>query len=350
MTERMAISYVLPLRTEDNETVAELAAYLKDLASVVEEVLVVDGSSPLALADHQSRFSPTVTVVPPQQWTLMGKVGNVMTGVRLAAHDRVIIADDDVRFTADQLAHVAAALDEAEIVRPQNYFDPLPWHARFDTARTLLNRVTGGDWPGTLAVRRSFLLRVGGYSGDVLFENLELVRTVRAAGGRERLLLDLIVRRVPPTASHFRGQQVRQAYDELARPARLAVFLAVLPAVTWACLTRKEGALAGGAVLVMAAAEAGRRRAGGSTVFPGSSSVVAPIWLLWRSGCAWCALGARARGGVRYRDTRFQRAATPARELRRRYSSAKRKMGNTPPVELVDEGGEHVGTASVRVQ
>jgi hypothetical protein len=189
-----------------------------------------------------------------------------------------------------------------------------------------LNRVTGGDWPGTLALRRSFLLRVGGYSGDVLFENLELVRTVRAAGGRERLLLDLIVRRLPPTTAHFRSQQIRQAYDELARPARLCVFLGVLSAVTWACLIRNKGAVVGGAAIVMAAAETGRRRAGGATVFPASSSVLAPIWLLWRSGCAWCALGARAGGGARYRGTRFPRAATPARELRRRY--------------LVDQGRE----------
>ena len=117
----MAISYVLPLRTSDNAPMEELGSYLKDLATIVEEVLVVDGSSPHALAAHQSRFGPSVTVVPPQQLTLMGKVGNVMTGVRLATYERVIVADDDVRYTAGQLARVAAALDEAEIVRPQNY-------------------------------------------------------------------------------------------------------------------------------------------------------------------------------------------------------------------------------------
>ena len=121
----------------------------------------------------------------------MGKVNGVVTGVRECSHERVVIADDDVRYDAAALRRVVALLDEADLVRPQNYFDPLPWHARWDTARSLLNRVfTGdpafpvGDFPGTLAVRRSAFLASGAYDGDALFENLELMRTIRAAGGR----------------------------------------------------------------------------------------------------------------------------------------------------------------------
>ncbi len=107
----------------------------------------------------------------------------------------------------------------------------MPWHARWDTGRILLNRLTGGDWPGTLAVRRSILRATGGYDGRAMFENLELVRTVIAAGGHERVLLDAFVVRRPATTRHFWSQRVRQAYDELARPARLSVQLVVLPTV-----------------------------------------------------------------------------------------------------------------------
>ena len=62
-----------------------------------------------------------------------------------------------------------------------------------------------------------------------MFENLELVRTVVAAGGREATLYDLFVPRRPSTAGHFWSQRVRQAYDEIARPGRMAVQLALLP-------------------------------------------------------------------------------------------------------------------------
>ncbi len=90
-------------------------------------------------------------------------------------------------------------------MRPQNYFSRLPWHARWDTARTLLNRSLGRDYPGTLAVRRSRMLAMGLYDGDVLFENLELIRTVRAHGGSTVAPLDLYVARVPPSAGTLLG-------------------------------------------------------------------------------------------------------------------------------------------------
>lgn len=312
----MTLTYLVPLRTADGEDVSDLAAYLRTIVEQAE-VLVVDGSSPAEIARHRAAFGPCVCVLPPEHHTTMGKVGNVLTGLRRARHDRVVIADDDVRYTAGQLAEVARLLERAEVVRPQNYFTPLPWHARVDAARTLLARVSGGDWPGTLGVRRQAVLDAGGYAGDVMFENLELVRTVLAAGGREHLALDLLVARRPPTTAHFARQQVRQAYDELARPGRLLVSLVVLPAAVTTARQRRLRALTAGALAVAAAAETGRRRAGGRTVFPASASLLAPAWVLWRSACSWAALAAWVRGGVKYRDVRIRRAATPARVLRR---------------------------------
>jgi hypothetical protein len=309
------VTYVLPLRTDDGDDVAELAGYLRMVAGHAE-VLVVDGSSPAETARHRDEFGPRVRVLATERHTQMGKVGNVLTGLRHAGHDRVVIADDDVRYTLPQLLEVVRRLDTAEVVRPQNYFSPLPWHARVDTARTLLARVTGGDWPGTLAVRRAAVLDAGGYAGDVMFENLELVRTLRAAGGREHLALDLLIARRPPTSAHFARQQVRQAYDELARPFRLFVSLAVVPATVVALGRRQRCAVVTAALATVVAAETGRRRAGGRRVYPMSSVLLAPAWLCWRSLCSWAAVVARLRGGVKYRGTRIRRAATPMRELR----------------------------------
>ena len=255
-------------------------------------------------------------VIPTEHRTVMGKVGNVITGLEHARYEHVVIADDDVRYTVPQLRHVRRLLDYSDVVRPQNYFSPLPWHARIDTARILLARMTGGDWPGTLGVRRSAVLGGGGYAGDVMFENLELVRTIVAAGGREHVALDLLVARRPPTTGHFARQQVRQAYDELARPARLGSSLVLLPLVALGVLRGHRVTVAAGVVVAAAIAEAGRRRAGGRDAFPASSSLLAGPWLLWRSACSWGAVGARVRGGVKYRGTRLKRAATPTRQLR----------------------------------
>ncbi len=203
-----------------------------------------------------------------------------------------------------------ARLDHADLVRPQNVFQPAPWHARWDTGRILLNRAFGDDYPGTLALRRGLLLSAGGYDGDVLFENLELIRTIRAVGGRELSAPDIVVPRRPPTARHFLGQRIRQAYDDFAQPGRLVAELLILP-VAVALTTSRPRALPGLAAVVVAVAEAGRRRHGGRTVFPPTAALWAPLWMLERGVCVWAAVWMRLRGGVRYSDGRLKRAATP---------------------------------------
>ena len=333
----IAASYIMPIRrgTKAKDT-AEFWAYLRILTTHVREVILVDGSPPEVFNVHAAalRGAPVQHVpVYPELVTPMGKVGGVLTGLRLASHERVVIADDDIRYTSDALARVVALLEGYHVVRPQNYFDPLPWHARYDTARTLLNRLFGGDWPGTLGVRRSALRVTGGYDGGAMFENLELVRTVRAVGGTEAVPLDLFVPRRPPTARHFFSQRVRQAYDELARPLRFGLFLAMLPLATalatrecWAAL----GVAAGASVVL---AEAGRRRGGGAAVFPATASLLTPVWLMERATCAWLALGARLfLGGIPYGGSVLRLAATPLKELRRRHGAAVLVGREVPPV------------------
>ena len=197
------VSYVLPLRRDGGAPPEELSSYLGWLAERLD-VVVVDGSSPADFDAHAAAWAGLGLrhVRPDPDVKVMNKkVAGVLTGLRLAGGGRVIIADDDVRYDGATLRRVVGLLDDAELVRPQNFFDPCPWHARWDSSRTLLNRALGGDYPGTLAVRRAAVPE--GYDGDVLFENLELIRTVRARGGRVVTPLDCYVRRLPCSARHF---------------------------------------------------------------------------------------------------------------------------------------------------
>lgn len=326
------MTYVLPLRS-DEPAGAELVEYVRWL-SLRCETIVVDGSPPDIFAANTDTWGDSAIHVPPSPFlaTPMGKVGGVLTGIELATHDRVIIGDDDVRYDASGLSRMCALLDHADVVRPQNYFAPLPWHACWDTGRTLLNRATGGDWPGTLGVRRSLLMRTGGYDGSAMFENLELVRTVRAAGGTEVVPLDLFVERRPSTTRHFVCQRVRQAYDELARPARLAVQLAVLPFA--ALLWHWFGVLGlvAFALAVTGLAEAGRRLKGGTHHFPPLASALAPAWVAERAICSWLAVGAHlVLGGVPYRGRILGHAATPMAVLRSRFAHLRETLPTEAP-------------------
>lgn len=315
-------SYILPIRTEAGADIRELTDYLRWLEQHVE-VIVIDGSPPAEFLRHAAAWSGLTHLAPePDLKCLNGKVWGVLTGLDRAMHEKVIIADDDVRYSLSTLAAVVERLDEADVIRPQNYFEPTPWHALWDGARSLVNRVTGGDWPGTLAVRKSALARTNGYDGDCLFENLELVRTVKASGGKVARADDVFVRRIPPTSARFWSQRVRQAYDEFARPGRMAFQLSWLPVIL--LLGRwKIGGLFKIAGLAMLLAEAGRQKDGARRHVPPATSLMAPVWVAERAVCAWLAVATRLmNGGVRYSTGTVKTAATPEHELERRFNGA----------------------------
>ncbi|MBA2273370.1 MAG: glycosyltransferase family 2 protein [Actinobacteria bacterium] len=318
MSDSLQLSYVLPLKWVGDGDRAEMADYLDRLVDLVAEVIVVDGSEARAFAANAATWGSIIKHMAPDAGLSFtnGKVLGVTTGVWAAGCEKIIVADDDVRYDRNALSRLEHMLDHADLARPQNYFrHPMPWHAHWDTARTLLNRATGADYPGTLALRRSFFLAMGGYDGNVLFENLELIRTVERHGGRVASPLDLYVERLAPTGARFLSQRVRQAYDDFALPLRMAVWLAVVPVtvrIAWKRRLQSGACLAGGAI---ALAEAGRRRASGRTVFPVRASLLAPAWILERGVCAWLAVLCRLGGGVNYGEARIKKAANRPRRV-----------------------------------
>jgi hypothetical protein len=315
--------YLLPLRWQPGRhDPGELGAYLRQVAGWCD-VLVVDGSPEPAYTAHERAWGSISRHIRPDPRLAgrNGKVTGVITGVLAASSERVIIADDDVRYDRRSLRRVAALLDDADLVIPQNYFCPLPWHAAWDSARSLLNRALSVDYPGTLAVRRQAFLASGCYDSDVLFENLELIRTMRVADARVVAAPGVFVSRLPPDTRQFLGQRVRQAYDSLAQPPRLAAELVLLPAALLA-LRRRPEALAAACAAAVVLAELGRRRHGGHAVFPWFTSLLAPAWVAERAACSWLAVACRMRGGVRYGGQRITSAANSPAALRRRETSA----------------------------
>jgi len=127
-------SYVLPIAAATPQ-LRELTGYLRRLSRQVDEVIVVDGSPPEVFQAHAAEWGSHVRHMAPQFRTTNGKVAGVLTGVHAARHDRVVIADDDVRYRAAELGRMLDLLDRHDVVRPQNHFHPLALGTRAGTRR-----------------------------------------------------------------------------------------------------------------------------------------------------------------------------------------------------------------------
>ncbi|MEA2173579.1 MAG: hypothetical protein QOD00_1171 [Blastocatellia bacterium] len=300
-------TYILPIRRvrASQTEMKDFAAYFRLLAAAGCEVLVVDGSPEAVFEEHERAWSLSCrhVRVDPQYRYLNGKVNGIHTGVDLASCEKIIIADDDIRYTAENILRACQLLDQHEMVRPQNYLRPLPWWARMEAARMLLNRalLPTGDYPGTCAFLRSTMRRVGHYDGDVLFDNEEIVRHFALRGAKICNALDFFILKRPSTLNKWWEQRPRQAYEDFVMWAKTAFFLSLLPLglilVLWA---GPLAALAYAAFISCAASLLALRgrRAGGREFFPAWLCLYAPLWILERSLSVYWAIYWRiAHGG-----------------------------------------------------
>jgi hypothetical protein len=306
-TASLSCSFIVPIRrvsANRNET-ERFAEYFKMLKAAGCEVLVIDGSPEHVFkANDQSWQQFARHVAPDPKYTyLNGKVNGVHTGVDLASCEQIILADDDIRYTADDVKTMCALLEQYEMVRPQNFIAPLPWWARLENARILINRgvLRAGDYPGTCGFRRSTMQRVGHYDGDVLFDNEELVRHFAMSGVNINYALDFFIRKLPPTLTKWLEQRPRQAYEDFGLRAKTAAFLSVWPLfISLGVLVNLRSALFFLTLIAFTSvvlATRGILRNSAYQVFPVSTPAFAPLWVLERASSVYWALYWWARYG-----------------------------------------------------
>ena len=301
-------TYLLPIRRvrASRAETEDFRRYFRTLAAANCEVLVVDGSPAPVFAEHDEAWRDVCrhVTVDPQYTYLNGKVNGIHTGVDLASCEFIIIADDDIRYTAEDVAQTCALLARHEMVRPQNFLRPLPWWARLEAARMLLNRafLRTADYPGTCAFRRTTMLRVGHYDGDVLFDNEEIVRHFAVQGADICNAVDFFILKRPPTLQKWWEQRPRQAYEDFVMRAKTAFFLSLVPLGValgwwrgWRGALAYAGTVSAGAII---AAWRGRSRGAARQFFPASVVAGAPLWVLERALSVYWALYWRVvRGG-----------------------------------------------------
>jgi hypothetical protein len=223
--------------------------------------------------------------------------------VDLASCEYIILADDDIRYSASDVKRMCHLLETFQMVRPQNFISPLPWWARLEASRMLINRgvLRAGDYPGTCAFRRATIQSVGPYDGDVLFDNEEIVRHFAVHGAEIDYALDFFIHKLPPTFTKWLEQRPRQAYEDFVMRAKTAAFLCALPltlALNFLLSTRVAFYLLGVlSLLSVIIALRGLLRNAAYKFFPLSSPAYAPLWILERSLSVYWALYWRVRYG-----------------------------------------------------
>jgi len=306
-------TYLLTIRRVgfDRQEAEEFKEYFDSLRGADCAVLVVDGSPAEVFRAYGAVWAGSCRheTVDPQYKFLNGKVNGIHTGVQIARHDAIILADDDIRYTAADVRRMSNLLEEYELVRPQNYFEPLPFWARMEAARMLINRawIREGDYSGTLGVTKTAMLRVGHYDGDVLFDNEEIVRHFRLKQAKICYARDFFVLKRPASFKKWIEQRPRQAYEDFVMRAKTAFFL-LLPiafALTW-LFDGWLAALALAFVLALATtvlAARGLVSDGATKFFPVSAIFYAPLWIVERTfSTYWALYWYFTRGGYPFGD------------------------------------------------
>jgi hypothetical protein len=293
-------TYLLPIRRAkfSPAEAAELANYFGALNNAGCDLLVIDGSPAPVFEQHAAAWLSLCRHerVDRSFGHLNDKVNGIHTGVRLATTEKIILADDDIRYTAVEIDRVQELLDNFEVVRPQNFLSPLTWWGRMEAARMLINRATlrTADYPGTCAFQRDAMLRVGPYDGDVLFDNEEIIRHFAREGATINYAANLFVRKRPPTFRKWIEQRPRQAYEDFGLRTKTALFLSLPLVATWLGLALGLRALviffAGISLAAVALAAAGRLRGNAARFFPWSICFVAPLWIVERTVSTYWAL------------------------------------------------------------
>jgi hypothetical protein len=306
-------TYLLPIRrTRFSATeAAEFAEYFRVLHGAGWDVLVVDGSPPPVFEQNHQAWSAICRHEPVDRCFgyLNDKVNGIHTGVDLATTEKIILADDDIRYSPSQIDRVCELLDNFDVVRPQNFLRPLPWWARMEAARMLINRATlrTADYPGTCAFRRSTMLRVGHYDGDVLFDNEEIIRHFAREGAAINYATNLFVQKAPPRFQKWIEQRPRQAYEDFGLRIKTGIFLCLpLLAVFVGCVAGWKGFfiyLLALSLIAVALAAAGRLRGTAGRYFPWSICLFAPLWIVERTlSTYWALYWHFAHGGYPFGD------------------------------------------------
>ena len=115
MPSEPACTYLLPFRRAAFHQIeaGKLSDYLETIVQAGCEVIVIDGSPPDVFAQNKPAFGDACRheAVDPRYRYLNDKVNGIHTGVALASCEKIVLADDDIRYIGEQIGQILRLLD-----------------------------------------------------------------------------------------------------------------------------------------------------------------------------------------------------------------------------------------------
>ena len=269
----------------------DFAAYLS-LVSVADfDVVVVDDSPSMELNGSVLRWVGRHLAARPQHRAPGGEIDPIRAAIDVAACEKVIVADRQVRYCEEALEDLVALLDLHEVVEPQDYLDPLPWWGGIDAGRMLLHRGVEPlpDHGATFGFRKSAVRGLRSIDGTVTNDH---VRRLASQGAEVFSAIQLFVRRLPPMFDQWIRERPLQAVSDFVLPLKSLFFFSVIPFGVLLAIIGGGRLAAGyaGAMAFGAIALALRGRSGAGLFFPWRACFYAPLWVMERSLSVYWAL------------------------------------------------------------
>lgn len=293
-----------------------LASYLSNLGVIGCEVIVVDGS-PREIFEENRRVLRWVGrhIAPRPQHRHAPGIDPVAAAVDFAAQEKIIVADEAVRYTASDVDQLCELLELHEVVVPQDYLDPLPWWGGIEAGRILVHRGIEpiGDG-GTFGFRRSAVRGLRAIDMHV-DESEEPLRRLGMRGAEVFSAHEVFVRREPPRLNDWLRGRSRSAEADLAMPVRSVIFFGLIPVALLLAMLGGAGVASGYATAIALASLvlALRGRSGAGAFFPLRACLYAPVWVLERSISVYWALLRKLKLSRREVGTEVQPQRSPQR-------------------------------------
>jgi hypothetical protein len=290
---------------ESADDLRDLASYLSTISVAGCEAIVVDGSPTPIFESNRAvlRWVSRHLAARPRHRNFTGGIDAVRTAVDVSSCDKIIVADENVRYQPDAIERVCNLLDQHEVVEPQDYFEPLPWWSGIEAGRMLVHRGVEPlpDHGATFGIRKSSIRGLRGVDIIAWSNGEDAVRRLASQGAEVFSACDVFVRRLPPPLDHWLLDRPRQAAGDFAMPVKTAFFFALLPiAIVLATFggIRLAGGYAG-AIAFASMVLAVRGRGGATTFFPLRACLCAPLWVFERSVSVYWALFRKLQGSSR---------------------------------------------------